>query len=278
MQPSLTRTTRPRSLVLASASLLILAACGVAAPSGGTAGGSDLASGSASASASNAPAAGRVAFTWPDGEEAAVTRDLAGIAEQYINPGAVVEHDGEWHMFANVFSAWPGRVQVPHLVSADGAAWTLDPAIPVLTSDDVPLANPGADVSTGFVTDHGTWVLIFETVSITDPWVIGHATAPAPEGPWTIDPEPIPEPGAAGAWDAGGLSWPSVVRSDAGYLMFFTGRDGAGMTGAIGLATSPDGVAWTKRDAPVLAAEADWEDGSLDRPRVAVTPDGLVMI
>src|SRR5688500_19465804 len=94
-------------------------------------------------------------------------------------------------MFANSFSAWPGRVSVAHLTSEDGRAWTVVGSAPVLSSDDVALANPGFDMSTGFVADDGTWVLIFQTVSSSTPWVLGRATAPTPDGPWTGDEEPI---------------------------------------------------------------------------------------
>jgi hypothetical protein len=150
-------------------------------------------------------AAATVQFTWPDGSEPAVTRSLTGIDEAYINPGAVIDHDGQLHMYANVFTGWPGRVQVPHLVSSDGAAWELAAEKPVLTSDDVPFAEPGMDVSTGFVAEDGTWVLIFETVNYGRPWALGMATAPGPEGPWTVEPEPILA-GADGSYDAGGLA------------------------------------------------------------------------
>jgi predicted GH43/DUF377 family glycosyl hydrolase len=217
-------------------------------------------------------------FSWPDGAEPTVTREQAGSEERYINPGAVLEHDGQLHMFANVFTAWPGHVVVPHLVSDDGANWTLDSADPVLDGADVPLGGLGADVSTGFVADDGTWVLIFETVSSLDPWVLGRATAPGPAGPWTIDPEPILQGGDEGSWDAGGLAWPSVVRTAAGYAMYYTAFDRPQGAGVIGMATSSDGAAWTKRQTPVLQAERAWEGGSLDRPRAAVTPGGLVMI
>jgi predicted GH43/DUF377 family glycosyl hydrolase len=219
-----------------------------------------------------------VTFTWPDGAEPTVTRQLAGLDERYINPGAVIERDGLLHMFANLFTAWPGHVRVQHLVSSDGVSWTLVAADPVLDSDDVPLGGQGADVSTGFVAEDGTWVLIFETVSSQDPWILGRATAPAPDGPWTIDPQPILDGGDEGSRDAGGLSWPTVVPTGNGYAMYYTALDRVGGTGVIGLAESPDGVTWTKRDAPVLEPERDWEGGSLDRPRVAVTPAGMVMV
>jgi hypothetical protein len=37
-------------------------------------------------------------------------------------------------------------------------------------------------------------------------------------------------------------------------------------------------VTWTKATAPVLEATEGWEQGALDRPRVVVTPAGLVML
>jgi hypothetical protein len=166
----------------------------------------------------------------------------------------------------------------PHLVSEDGATWTKAESSPAFTSDDIPWLDNGADVSAGYVAADGTWVLIFETVEVSDPWVLGRATAPGPDGPWTVDPGPILTPGASGSFDAGGLQWPSVVRTDDGYRMYFTVIDRLGGQGSIGMATSPDGLTWSKHDGPVLTPELDWERGQVDRPRVAVTPQGLAMV
>jgi predicted GH43/DUF377 family glycosyl hydrolase len=207
-----------------------------------------------------------------------VTPALTGVDEDYMNPGAVIDHDGTLHMFANVFTAWPGRMVVPHLTSTDGLTWALADPKPAVTSDDVPYAYPGIDVSTGFVRDDGTWVLIFETVSIVDPWVLGMATAPGPNGPWTVDPEPILEPGPEGSPDAGGLGWPSVVRLGDGYAMYHTSLDKPRGTPVISVATSPDGIVWNKRPTPVLEAQLRWEARKVDRPRVAVTSHGLAMV
>ncbi len=264
MQP---RPWRPAS-PLFTLSVLLLTAC---------AGPSDSRQADPSVSASEAPAMPSLTFAFTGGTPV-VTRQLAGHDESWINPGAIVEHEGELHMFANVFSQWPGHVAFPHLVSSDGATWTKADSSPAFTSDDIPFVDSGADVSGGYVAADGTWVLVFETVELSDPWVLGRATAPGPDGPWTIDPEPILTPGPTGSWDAGGLQWPSVVRTDDGYLMYFTALDRRGGQGSIGLATSPDGQTWTKHDGPVLAPELDWERGQVDRPRVAVTPRGLVMV
>lgn len=43
-------------------------------------------------------------FTF-ENEAPVVTRELAGLDERYINPGAVIEQDGTLHMFANLFSS-----------------------------------------------------------------------------------------------------------------------------------------------------------------------------
>ncbi len=108
--------------------------------------------------------------------------------------------------------------------------------------------------------------------------MLGRATAPGPDGPWTVGESPILEPGPAGTWDAGGLSWPSVVATDDGYAMYYTGVEQLRGRGAIGLATSTDGIAWTKHDGPVLRAEETWERLAVDRPRVVSTPAGLAMV
>jgi predicted GH43/DUF377 family glycosyl hydrolase len=108
--------------------------------------------------------------------------------------------------------------------------------------------------------------------------MLGRATAPGPDGPWTIDPQPILTPGPTGSWDAGGLQWPSVVQTNEGYRMYFAALDRRGGRASIGLATSDDGLTWTKHDGPVLTAGVDWERGQVDRPRVAATPQGLAMV
>ncbi len=219
-----------------------------------------------------------LSFSWPDGETPTVPRALTGLEESFINPGAVIEADGEFHMYANLFTQWPGRVQVVHLASTDGAEWESVGERPVLTSDDVPFAKPGADVSTGFIRADGTWVLVFETVNHLPPWELGVATAPGPDGPWTVAPEPILTAGPEGEWDAGGLAWPSVVPTPEGWAMYYSTYGTNRRATVIGRATSTDGVSWTKDPEPVLVPELEWEGTGLDRPRVVPVVDGFLML
>jgi hypothetical protein len=121
-------------------------------------------------------------------------------------------------------------------------------------------------------------VLVFETVNAIAPWEIGLATAPGPDGPWTIGAAPILTAGEPGTWDAGGLTWPSVVPTPTGWSMYYTTFATTRRAGVIARATSVDGITWTKDLASVLEPEADWEGPALDRPRVVAVPDGYLMV
>jgi predicted GH43/DUF377 family glycosyl hydrolase len=98
----------------------------------------------------------------------------------------------------------------------------------------------------------------------------------------------VVSPGPDDAWDKSGVFWPSVVRGEDGYRMYYGGKGKRGI--AIGLATSQDGITWRKyndpetndvmylESDPVLRADADWDLSKIDRPRVTRSPDGWVML
>jgi hypothetical protein len=267
-------TIRRVSLI---ASVVILAACSSSGVSSVPPAPSSHQTSPPSATATPSPTEG-IHFTF-DADVVVSTATAGFPSELYINPGALLEVGGVLHMFPNVFSKWPGQVRIPHLTSEDGGTtWVADKDGDLLSSDGTPLANPGIDVSTGYVDDDGTWVLIFETVANSKPWVLGRATAPGPSGPWTYDEAPILEP-TAGSFDAGGIQWPSVVKSDGQWVMYYAGFDQIQSgTGSMGMATlGPDG-SWTKRADPVMRASEKWEGRSVDRPRVVADSNGLVML
>jgi len=256
---------------------LVVAACGGTTPTSPPAGSAAPSSGpTPKVTPTPAPAVTK-RFVFDSG--VVIDTELTATGDKYINPGALIEQEGVLHLFPNSFSAWPGEMRIPHLTSSDGEAWTLDTKAKALDSKDFPLANPGIDVSAGFVTDDGTWVLLYQTVSSSVPWVIARATAPSPRGPWTLDEKPVIEPGPVGAFDHGGVQWPWVVRAGDRWAMYYAGFDMAQSgTGSIGVAYSDDGTTWTKNDTPVLVASERWEGRSVDRPRVVQTPDGYVLL
>lgn len=196
----------------------------------------------------------------------------------YTDPGAVVYHDGQFHMFRNGFRGWVASVQIGYLTSPDGLTWTEMSEEPVLTTDEVPFAGEAALASSAVVLDDGTWVLYFytwqESNGAKSPGVIGRATAENPLGPWTVDPEPVLTPGGEGSWDSFQVSAPKVIRTEEGFRMYYAGNSEGLFDNKIGLAVSEDGITWEKYDDPVF------REGSVavSQANVFQTPEGWVML
>lgn len=70
-------------------------------------------------------------------------------------------------------------------------------------------------------------------------------------------PNPVLPRGPEGAWDSHDVLNPSVVKTATGYLNLYSGYDGR--TWRTGLATSADGIAWTKRTQILAPSPATWE-------------------
>lgn len=74
---------------------------------------------------------------------------------------------------------------------------------------------------------------------------------------WEVRPQPVMTRGKAGSWDGVDTLNPAVVRNPAGFFNLYSGFDGK--TWHTGLATSADGITWTRRG-KVLSPEAgSWE-------------------
>lgn len=87
---------------------------------------------------------------------------------------------------------------------------------------------------------------------------IGIGYASSPDGfVWTKRPTPVLLPGTSGAWDNGLLGLGEVTFNGTDFLMWYRAVSPTYPGGAVGLATSPDGVTWVKYAAnPVLAPSA----------------------
>src|SRR5262245_29141901 len=94
---------------------------------------------------------------------------------RYIDPGAIIAYQGTLHMFYNGINGYPAPVGIGYATSTDGEHWTRKSAEPVLTSQQVPYAGVTIFVTTGLVTETGTWALYFYTIKtgslITSPGV-----------------------------------------------------------------------------------------------------------
>ena len=74
---------------------------------------------------------------------------------------------------------------------------------------------------------------------------------------WNPRSSPVLSRGLAGAWDAHDVLNPSVIKTAAGYLNFYSGFDG--QTWRTGTATSDDGINWTKRTQLLGPGSTTWE-------------------
>jgi predicted GH43/DUF377 family glycosyl hydrolase len=76
------------------------------------------------------------------------------------------------------------------------------------------------------------------------------------------------------AWEGESVGAPTVLRKDGVYYMWYAGGEGAG----IGVASSDDGVNWSKYDGnPVFVPDRDWEGGLVAAPSV-VLHDGRFLM
>jgi predicted GH43/DUF377 family glycosyl hydrolase len=74
---------------------------------------------------------------------------------------------------------------------------------------------------------------------------------------WTKHSGPVLSPGASGSWDSGEVQLGSVIWNGSLYVMWYRGGNTISDNGAVGLATSPDGITWTKYVGnPVLVSAA----------------------
>lgn len=220
--------------------------------------------------------------TWSGGENG----DVGGLPRVAAGPVALV--DGTYHV---VFSAggeddmWDA---VFWATSPDGSTWAVDP-VPV----EFPAVQGAADLLIGSLErlDDGMWAIYYHVAFDTGghgnhvyEYSFGRATAASLAGPWTADERPVLAPGPEGSWDAGAIRYPNVVRQGDSWLMYYTGypaRDGSEVgRGAMGLATSRDGIVWEKRSEPVFSGDPAlaWEDGAISRIDVAWTGSRYLLL
>lgn len=178
--------------------------------------------------------------------------------------------------------------------SDDGSTWQIR---------QDPVAFPGIEGAASLVIqsllqlEDGSWMTFFHVAHDVGghgahvfEYQIGSASAPAPDGPWTVNPDPLLLPDET-AWDSYAVMYPNVFRSADGWTMFYTGYakepkngeevpEGQVGAGAVGLARSSDGLTWTKEPLPVFTGDkaSSWEESAATRATVATSDGQWVML
>jgi len=185
------------------------------------------------------------------------------------------------HAYVVAFSDIPGQQQAFHVTSADGVGWEVDPSDP-FADLGVDMSPPGPIPGSIIRLPDRTWTMYLWGIPLPQEngGVIWRATSDSPAGPWVADPVPALDLGAAGAWDDRALDFPSVVATEDGFEMIYSAVGNADLqTSSIGLASSTDGIEWTKHPDPVLEAGACSADPAryAAMPRLLDTEDGYLL-
>jgi predicted GH43/DUF377 family glycosyl hydrolase len=142
--------------------------------------------------------------------------------------------------------------------SSDGIGWTKHPSNPVL---DNGVGWESQSVGSPSVIYDGSKYHMWYTGGDATIHKIGYANS-SDGVSWTKYPSnPVLDLGLPGAWDDTSVFSPSVMYRGGEYHMWFTARDDDPSVAnyAIGYATSPDGLTWTKHASnPVLTTSSPW--------------------
>jgi len=134
--------------------------------------------------------------------------------------------------------------EIGYATSVNGIDWVKHPDNPILKIgesgdwDDQYIREPVV------LYDGSTWKMWYEGVNkSTGTHQIGYATSEDGVSWEKYDGNPVLVSGPSGSWDQQGVGGPHVILEDGVYYMWYYNQ---GYIGSIGLATSPDGITWTK--------------------------------
>ena len=166
------------------------------------------------------------------------------------NPdGTLLKQGGKWHM------AFCGNREddVEYATSPDGLNWTKDKRSPIYRLAYAPnLVQVGNEVRMYFIRKPG-----IEGVGEKRPWEVHLATG---RDLFSLKAHPAnPMLKISQPWEKGALFYPYVIQEGKTWILFYASywdkkdpKDKTTYT-AIGMATSPDGIRWTKHDGnPIL--------------------------
>lgn len=161
---------------------------------------------------------------------------------------------------------------ISHAFSPDGKVWYTYVRNPVLRPS---VAFDQEETAAPSVIWHSQLYRMYYQGRQDGRYTIGLATSS--DGiAWQKHPSnPILVPGPPGSWDSQGVLYMSVLFMNGTYMMWYSGRDG--VTSRIGLATSTDGVQWTKYHGNPVVAEGGpgaWDAYYVEAPGVAYK-DGI---
>ncbi|RPJ19951.1 MAG: hypothetical protein EHM35_20120 [Planctomycetaceae bacterium] len=187
----------------------------------------------------------------------------------------VLELNGRFYMFYSGSCNRSGKpAAIGFATSEDGLHWSRFDSNPILEPDGEGYDAMCVSLGVPMVEDN-RWVMYYagnSTPCAGPGQHIGRAVADDPAGPWVRDAQPLLNAGAPGEWDEGFIMPHAVIRTEAGYEMYYSGGSEylLPLPRLIGMATSSDGITWAKYDDPATT-EAPYEASD---PILEISPDG----
>jgi predicted GH43/DUF377 family glycosyl hydrolase len=216
-------------------------------------------------------------INWTKHPSPVVDVGVPGSWDSYDAEAGAVLYDGDrFKMWYNGYSTSAFNNQVGYATGMNETTWTKR-ANPVLSVspdgswDDAAVmwtAILRSSLPGGFRMWYAGWDGSKLADGTPSNYQIGYATA-TNETTWTKHPlNPVLMLGSPGQWDDARIHLPMVVADSAAgrYYMFYTGMNKATEVQRIGLATSSDGIAWTKYSGnPLLGPgpSGSWDGRSL---------------
>jgi len=148
--------------------------------------------------------------------------------------GSVLREDGKLRMwFASTdFPSANGLHTLHETTSTDGLAWT-PPSAPQLENIYAP----------SIIKENDTYLMWYTDVT-SDPWGVRHAQSTDGRH-WQVTENLVLQ--LDQAWESGRLFYPTVLKLDDLYMMWYGSYQGSGeLKTALGLAVSTDGIHWQK--------------------------------
>jgi predicted GH43/DUF377 family glycosyl hydrolase len=184
-----------------------------------------------------------------------------------IDVPEVIRENGQYKMWYTSWKDYSSPGYLGYATSPDGIHWTKFSGNPVFGPGTAaweiggPYGCTVMPVQGGYKMWYGGYDAAYAVLRI------GYATS-ADGITWKRDTvnNPVLNPGASGQWDDKSLFGPNVLRIGNAYYMWYVGATTSGTSEATGVATSPDGINWTRYAAnPLLvpssgAWDTKWAD------------------
>ena len=177
--------------------------------------------------------------------------------DQYVFAPSVILDSTTYKMWYAASSAASTSKKIGYATSPDGLTWTKYGSAPVLSPGAAGSWDEKGASFPMVIKDGSTYKMWYTGVDASGVGRVGYATSP--DGiAWTKSASnPVLSVGTAGSWDSIYVGMTSVIKVGTSYKLWYRGGSATG--GAIGYATSPDGLVWTKYDPAISGGSGGWD-------------------